>query len=70
MIDQGSTELENFFNTIFPKHFLKLLPLCGNEIFKNTFLFYIGIEPINNVVIVSDAQQVIFRSIQDLSKFL
>ena len=43
MIDQGSTELENFFNTIFPKHFLKLLPLCGNEIFKNTFLFYIGI---------------------------
>ena len=33
VIDQGSTKLENFFNTIFPKHFLKLLPLCGNETF-------------------------------------
>ena len=30
MIYEGSTKLENFFNTIFPKHFLKLLPLCGN----------------------------------------
>ena len=30
MICEGSTQLENFFNTIFPKHFLKLLPLRGN----------------------------------------